>query len=143
MAALGTTVSAEGPGSPDEPPLAPHLANRPDRPRGEAAVAKGRSQGRLILLLLFAAIPFVVLLVVVLNSLSTGPPARSAEAGAGELNQVTRYCVYKARDQEDYTDCVKRSDPRVVRRENTNAGRYARGEITRCLADAGPRCTLR
>lgn len=126
-----------------DPPLAPHLANRPDRPRGEAALARGRSQGRLILLLLFAAIPFVVLVVVVLNSLATGPPARSGEAGPGELNQVTRYCVYRSRNQEGYTDCLTRSDSRVVRRENSNAGRYARGEITRCLADAGPRCTLR
>jgi hypothetical protein len=124
-------------------PLPPHLANRPDRPRGEADIAKGRSQARLILLLLFAAIPFVVLLVVVLNSLASGPPDRQVQAAQGELNQVTRYCVYKTRGDGQYDDCLKRSDPRVIRREDTNAARYARGELTRCLADAGPRCTLR
>jgi hypothetical protein len=128
---------------PPLPPLPPHLRNRPDRPRGEADVAQGRSQARLILLLLFAAIPFVVLLVVVLNSLASGPPDRQAQAAAGELNQVTRYCIYKTQRGGPYDDCLKRSDPRVIRREDSNAARYGRGELTRCLADAGPRCTLR
>ncbi len=126
----------------DLPPLAPHLRDRPDRPRGEREFVQGRSRARLILLLLFVGLPVVVLVVVVLNSLASGPPDRDAQAST-DLNAITRYCIYKTRNDGQYDDCLKRSDPRVVRREDSNAARYARGELTRCLADAGPRCTLR
>jgi hypothetical protein len=131
-------------GTPDDglPPLAPHLRDRPDRVIGEREFVQGRSRARLILLLLFVGLPVVVLLVVVLNSLASGPPDRSAQASTGH-NEVTRYCVYQARNDGQYDDCLRRTDYRVVRREDSNAARYARGEITRCLPDAGPRCTLR
>lgn len=127
-----------------EPPLAPHLANRPDRPVGEREFEQGRSRARLILILLFVALPMVVLVVVVLNSLATGPPDQTADAGLQSgRNEVTRYCVYSVRDYDDYDDCLRTTQANTIRALDTNAGRYARGEITRCLADAGPRCTLR
>lgn len=122
------------------PPLAPHLRERPDRPRPPRAHA--RSQSRLLLLLMFGAIPLIVVFVVVLNSLSTGPPAVDARGSGENLDRVTRYCQYTATDAT-YGDCLNRTDPRVVAREKSNAARYARGEITRCLSDAGPRCTIR
>jgi hypothetical protein len=125
------------------PPLAPHLANRFDRPRPQADIVRGRSQARLILLLLFAALPFVVLVVVILNSLASGPPDTSQQGVQDSRNEVTRYCTYKARNDGQYDDCLRRTDPRVVRREQSNAARYARADLTRCLPDAGPRCTLR
>jgi hypothetical protein len=138
-------VSTEGPRGDDpqdEAPLAPHLRDRPDRPIGEREFIQGRSRARLILLLLFVGLPVIVLVVVVLNSLASGPPDRDAQASTG-LNEVTRYCTYKARNDEQYRDCLVRTDFRVVRREDSNPGRYGRGELTRCLVDAGPRCTLR
>jgi hypothetical protein len=124
----------------EQPPLAPHLRDRPDRPRPPRAHA--RSQSRLLLLLMFGAIPMVVVFVVVLNSLSTGPPAVDARGSGQSLERVTRYCNYTAND-EVYEACLTRTDPRVVARQRTNAARYARGELTRCLSDAGPRCTIR
>lgn len=136
---------ARGPGDdalPDLSPLAPHLRDRPDRPIGQREFIQGRSRARLILLFLFAGLPAIVLVVVVLNSLASGPPARDAAANTG-LNEVTRYCTYRVRGDGQFDDCVRRTDFRVVRREDSNAARYGRGELTRCLADAGPRCTLR
>jgi hypothetical protein len=131
----------EDDGPPEElPPLAPHLRDRPDRPRPPRAHA--RSQSRLLLLLMFGAIPMIVVFVVVLNSLSTGPPAVDARGSGESLERVTRYCNYTASD-EVYDACLTRTDPRVVAREKSNAARYARGELTRCLPDAGPRCTIR
>jgi hypothetical protein len=126
----------------DLPPLPPHLRDRPDRPIGEREFLQGRSRARLILVLLFVALPIVVLVIVVLNSLASGPPERDAAANTG-LNEVTRYCTYKVRNDGQFDDCVRRTDFRVVRREDSNAARYGRAELTRCLADAGPRCTLR
>lgn len=125
-----------------QPPLARHLRERPDRPIGEREFVQGRSRARLLLLLMFVGLPVIVLVVVVLNSLASGPPERDAAANTG-LNEVTRYCTYKARGDEQFDDCIRRTDFRVVRREDSNAGRYGRSELTRCLADAGPRCTLR
>ncbi|MGX6447013.1 hypothetical protein ACVU7I_02920 [Patulibacter sp. S7RM1-6] len=128
-------------GADREPPLAEHLANRPDRPR--AGRERQRSQSRLLLLLLFGLIPMLVVFVVVLNSLGSGPPDPGAGEAQQDLEIVTRYCTYSARTFGGYDDCLRGTDRRVVEREDTNAGRYARGELTRCLADAGPRCTLR
>lgn len=129
---------------PDLPPLPPHLRDRPDRPIGEREFLQGRSRARLILVLLFVALPIVVLVVVVLNSLASGPPERDVSAGAQDgRNQVTRYCTYSAPTIDDFDDCVRTTQANTIRALDTNAGRYARGEITRCLADAGPRCTLR
>ncbi|MEV4423335.1 hypothetical protein AB0L40_25685 [Patulibacter sp. NPDC049589] len=130
-----TPGAADAPDDADLPPLAPHLRDRYDRPRGASEIAKGRSQARLILLLLFAALPVVVLVVVVLNSLASGPPDDRAVLGErGGLNEVTRYCVYTTRNDGQYDDCLKRTDPRVIRKEQSNGARYARGELTRCLA---------
>lgn len=123
------------------PPLAQHLRERPDRPRPGRAHA--RSQSRLLLLLMFGAIPLIVVFVVVLNSLSTGPPDRNSRGADEGLNEVARYCVYSVRSTDDYAGCLSATDRRVVAAERTNAGRYARGELVRCLSDAGPMCKIR
>lgn len=128
-------------GADREPPLAEHLEHRPDRPRPPRA--QQRSQSRLMLLLLFGLIPMLVVVVVVLNSLSSGPPDQTTGNAQRDLNVVTRYCIYSAKTLDAYDGCLSQTDRRVVARERTNAARYARGELTRCLADAGPRCTLR
>ncbi len=128
--------------APEPEPLPEHLQNRLDRPR--TTTTQARSQSRLIMLLMFGLIPMIVVLVVVLNSLGSGPPDPSARGANDSLNEVTRYCVYTARNDADYEDCLNRTDPRVIEREQTNAARYARGELLRCLSDAtGYRCTLR
>lgn len=125
------------------PPLADHLRNHPDRPRPQG---KARSQSRLILLMLFAAVPMLVLFVVVLGSLSSGPPTTEPDTGGGSssgLAQVTRYCNYTAQTEADFEPCLDRNRDRGFLKTNTNAARYARGDIDECLSDAGPRCTVR
>lgn len=138
-----TPPDAQVPAEDDLPELAPHLRNRPDRPRDTGDIAKGRSQARLILLLLFAALPVVVLVVIVLNSLASGPPDTSVQGARGGLNEVTRYCTYTIQKGQDYDNCLKTADFRVIQKEQSNGARYARGELTRCLPDAGPHCVLR
>ncbi|WP_320668901.1 hypothetical protein [Patulibacter defluvii] len=120
------------------PPLAEHLRVDLDDPR-----AQNRSRNKLILLLMFGALPMMVVFVVVLTSLTDGPPEPTRGQASRGLGEVTRYCTYVARDDADYRLCLERTDVRLPQRERSNAGRYARGELLRCLSDAGPRCTLR
>lgn len=47
-----------------------------------------------MLLLLFGLIPMLVVVVVVLNSLSSGPPDQTTGNAQRDLNVVTRYCIY-------------------------------------------------
>lgn len=123
-----------------EAPLPDHLRNRPDGPRDH-----GRSQGRLIVLLLFGLIPMLVVIFVVLNSLSSGPPTPGERGGGAtdHLNEVTRYCIYTAKDDAGYRQCLEQTEWRVLEKEKSNAARYARGELDRCLPGSGYRCTLR
>jgi hypothetical protein len=134
------------PADEDLPPLADHLRNHPDRPRQVERVDKARSQTRLLLMMLFAAIPLLVVFVVVLGSLASGPPSTDPEPGGGTssgLAQVTRYCNYVAQTEAEFQPCLDDNRDRAFLSEDSNAARYARGELTRCGPDAGPRCTAR
>ncbi|MBF6621485.1 MAG: hypothetical protein ITG02_14800 [Patulibacter sp.] len=125
------------------PPLADHLRNHPDRP-GEGR--KARSQNRLLLMTLFAVIPLLVVFAVVLGSLASGPPSTDPEPGGGSssgLAQVTRYCNYVAQTEEAFQPCLDENRDRAFLDEDTNPARYAKGELTECGPDAGPRCTAR
>lgn len=127
--------------TPEQTPLPDHLRNRPDGPKDQ-----GRSQARLVLLLLFGVVPMLVVILVVLNSLGSGPPTPgNGESGgaSNSLNEVTRYCIYTAKDDADYRQCLERTEWRVVEKEQSDAARYARGELDRCLPGSGYRCTLR
>jgi hypothetical protein len=137
--------------SPDErpddgelPPLADHLRNHPDRPREDR---KARSQTRLLLMGMFAVIPLLVVFAVVLVSLASGPPSTDPVPGGGGtssgLAQVTRYCNYVAQTEEAFQPCLDANRDRAFLSEDSNPARYAKGELTECLADAGPRCTAR
>jgi len=123
------------------PELPEHLRISPDDPH-----ARSRSRSRLTLLLLFGFLPLIVVFIIILHSLWSGPPAMDDPVRGGSssrLAMVTRYCVYTATDDDDYYDCLDETDGRVPERDPGNAGRYARGELTRCLEDAGYRCTIR
>lgn len=126
------------------PPLADHLRNHPDRPRDGR---KARSQTRLLLMGMFAVIPLLVVFAVVLVSLASGPPSNDPEPGGGGagsgLAQVTRYCNYVAQTEEAFQPCLDDNRDRAFLSEDTNPARYAKGELTECLDDAGPRCTAR
>lgn len=56
----------------------------------------------------------------------------------GEL--IGRYCEYGAVSAAQLTGCIDHVTFEDVDRLDTNAARYARGEIDVCLADAGPFC---
>ena len=129
---------AERPAADGYPPLADHLQRARD---GFASADRDRSRNKLVLLLLFGALPMIVVFVAVLGSLASGPP--DDNGGSERLSEVTRYCVYVAKDTDDNADCLDRTDPRIVEREDSNAGRYARGELLRCLDDSGPLCRLK
>jgi len=131
-------MSDRRPDPDDLPPLPAHLQRARD---GFTPAERDRSRNKLILLLLFGALPMIVVFVAVIGSLASGPPDSS---GSSErLGEVTRYCIYVARDEDDNADCLKRTDPRIVEREDSNAARYARGDLLRCLADSGPLCRLK
>jgi hypothetical protein len=73
-----------------------------------------------------------------------------AGCGAGEddpLRQepdlVAAYCSYGASSSAELVSCAEQVTPGQVLRYDTNAARYARGELDRCLADAGPFCRSR
>ncbi len=53
---------------------------------------------------------------------------------------VLRYCLYGAGSVPDLEVCIQRITPREVRRDDTNAGRFATGEVGRCREDSGPYC---
>lgn len=140
------TRADEAPADDGPPPLADHLRNHPDRPREVETVEKARSQTRLMLMLLFAAIPLLVVFVVALGSLASGPPSTDPEPGGGVssgLAQVNRYCNYLAQTEAEFQPCLDDNRDRAFLSEDTNPARYARGDLKTCLDDAGPRCTAR
>lgn len=129
-------------GDDDLPPLTDHLRNHPDRPD---APMKVRSQTRLLLLLMFAAIPLLAVFAVVLGSLAEGPPSTdpNVRGTSSGLAQVTRYCNYAAQSEAEFQPCLDEHRDRAFLDDDTNPARYARGDLDRCLDDAGPRCTAR
>jgi len=141
------TRAENAPADDELPPLADHLRNHPDRPRRVETVVKAQSQTRLLLLALFAAIPLIVVFVVVLGSLASGPPSTDPIPGDGGtssgLAQVTRYCNYVAQTEAEFQPCLDDNRDRAFLSEDTNPARYAKGELKECLDDAGPRCTAR
>lgn len=54
---------------------------------------------------------------------------------------IERYCSYGAVSRPQLRGCIEHVTPDDVARLRTNAARYARGQLDRCLADAGPFCT--
>ena len=56
---------------------------------------------------------------------------------------VQDYCSYGARSDLQLAGCVTHVSRPYVESLDTNAARYARGEIGSCLADAGPYCSPR
>lgn len=143
---MTTDRSDDTPSDDELPPLADHLRNHPDRPRQVEKVEKAQSQTRLLLMMLFAAIPLLVVFVVVLGSLASGPPSTDPEPGGGTssgLAQVTRYCNYVAQTEAQFQPCLDANRDRAFLSEDTPAARYARGDSNECGPDAGPRCTAR
>lgn len=67
-------------------------------------------------------------------------------AGCGGIGDVRgpglieRYCSSGAVSRARLRGCVEHATPADVARLRTNAASYARGELDRCLADAGPFC---
>jgi hypothetical protein len=54
-----------------------------------------------------------------------------------EPDPVTAYCSYAAISSEQLAECVEHVRVQQILRDDTNAGRYARGELDQCLGDAG------
>lgn len=136
-----------GDAAPEEAPLDPNLGilDRPGagRPRGlDEGEVRERSRAGLVAITTVVLLPGLAVLVAVLLSLSSGPPSGGAEPAADQ-ELVRRWCTWTAADQPGYDRCLQDADPRVVRREDSDAGRFARSELLRCTADAGPLCVTR
>jgi hypothetical protein len=56
---------------------------------------------------------------------------------------VSDYCSYGAVSEAQLEGCIEHITTREVDGLDTNAARYARGELTECLADSGPFCEPR
>jgi hypothetical protein len=57
--------------------------------------------------------------------------------------RVLDYCRYGSDSRARFKGCTEHVRLEDVRRRNTNAARYAKGELNVCLADAGPFCSPR
>ncbi len=53
---------------------------------------------------------------------------------------VWDYCSYGSVSEAQRRGCEERVDPSTIRRLDTSAARFARGELQACLADSGPFC---
>ena len=77
--------------------------------------------------------------------LSAGCDGQASDDGPEieERDLVGDYCSYGAASTAQLVACAERVRPRQVLDSNTNAGRYARGELDSCLADSGLFCRPR
>lgn len=62
-----------------------------------------------------------------------------AVAGCGGTS-VARYCEYGAVSEAQLEGCEEHVTEAEVNALDTNAARYARGELAECRSDAGPFC---
>jgi hypothetical protein len=60
-----------------------------------------------------------------------------------ERDLVGDYCSYGAVSTAQLMACAEHVRPREVLESETNAARYARGELDRCLPDSGLFCQSR
>ena len=78
-----------------------------------------------------------VLLAGCMSDPSTGPRTPQVEINH---QLVANYCEYKASTWGEVAGCISSAQPAQIRRGNSNAARWARGELTSCLPDAGRFC---
>jgi hypothetical protein len=79
--------------------------------------------------------PLVLVLAIGLSS--------CAADGAGGGDVVHDYCAYGAVSEAQLEGCESHVSEATVDGYDTNAARYARGELSDCLADSGPFCEPR
>jgi hypothetical protein len=60
-----------------------------------------------------------------------------------ERDLVGKFCSYGAVSTAQLMACAEKVRPREVLESETNAARYARGELERCLPDSGLFCQPR
>lgn len=63
--------------------------------------------------------------------------------GCGTSDTVADYCAYGAISQAQLDGCREHATEGDVSGRNTNAARYARGDLDECLQDSGPFCEPR
>jgi hypothetical protein len=62
-------------------------------------------------------------------------------AGAsGRDNYLRAYCEYGSRSAAQLAGCMRHVNTDDINKRDTQAARFARGENSNCLADAGPYC---
>jgi hypothetical protein len=63
-----------------------------------------------------------------------------SSSSVSDQDLVVRYCEYGSVSQEQLNGCIEHVSSGDVEGRDTNAARYARGEIDSCRSDAGPFC---
>ena len=64
----------------------------------------------------------------------------SVMSACGGGDPVARYCEYGSVSQGQLDGCKSHVSESDFSASSTDAARYARGELSDCLADAGPFC---
>jgi hypothetical protein len=67
-------------------------------------------------------------------------PACAFLVACGSEVSVADYCAYGAVSEAQLDGCIDHVDESDVERLDTNAAQYGRGELDKCLSDAGPFC---
>ena len=65
-----------------------------------------------------------------------------ALAGCGQ-SRIEAYCSYGAVSEAQLQSCIEHVTEADIDSRSTNAADYARGELDKCLYDAGPFCEPR
>jgi hypothetical protein len=78
----------------------------------------------------------------ILGGCSTDSPAGAGHVPRVETNHqlVANYCEYKASTWSGVAGCIHDADAAQIQRGNSNAARWARGDLKTCLPDAGRFC---
>jgi hypothetical protein len=101
-----------------------------------------RRAGRMRSLLLIALLAVVLLLVGCDSGYSGGGGSGGGGHGGdtSNIDYVARYCKYGAVSRAQLNECERNVGVRYVDSLGTNAARFARGQLSRCLGDSGPFC---
>jgi hypothetical protein len=80
--------------------------------------------------------------VILLGGCLDDPPEGAERSARVEHDHalVVNYCAYSAPSSRQLEGCILNADPVEIERQQSNAARYASGDLVNCLPDAGRFC---
>jgi hypothetical protein len=67
-------------------------------------------------------------------------PRLPTRVSPGSVGRLRAYCLYGSRSQAQLDGCMSHVTTDDINRRDTQAARFARGDTSDCLEDAGPFC---